>query len=286
MSRHVIVCYNRQQNLTSCPFYGTLLQNQWGAEPVNNLLTTRQLQDLLQVDRITIYRMLKDGRLRGFKVGGQWRFSRPEIEAWLHEHQAGLGRMPALPLPTEGPVPSSQVLPLTCIQAIQAVCAEALEVAVVTTGLDGTPLADVSNSCRFCNLVLSTDTGRRRCAESWRQRPDGQPRPCHAGLLCASSAIAVGGQPVAFAVVCQFTTPGPKSSEPEWQSYLPELAASLDLVEAELRTAAGSVRVLAETHLPRVPRLLWRIADTFSEIGQERVNLLGRLEKIAEMSRL
>ena len=49
------------------------------------LLTVRHLQDLLQVDRITIYRMLDDGRLRGFKVGGQWRFSRQAIEGWLHE---------------------------------------------------------------------------------------------------------------------------------------------------------------------------------------------------------
>jgi hypothetical protein len=31
------------------------------------LLATRQLQELLQVDRITICRMLDDGRLEGFK---------------------------------------------------------------------------------------------------------------------------------------------------------------------------------------------------------------------------
>lgn len=47
---------------------------------MDDLLTTRQLQDLLRVDRITIYRMLNDGRLRGFKVGGQWRFSPREVE--------------------------------------------------------------------------------------------------------------------------------------------------------------------------------------------------------------
>jgi excisionase family DNA binding protein len=50
---------------------------------LEELLTTRQLQDLLQVDRVTIYRMLADGRLRGFKVGGQWRLPRRQIEAWL-----------------------------------------------------------------------------------------------------------------------------------------------------------------------------------------------------------
>ena len=59
-------------------------------EPIDSLLTARQLQDLLQVDRITIYRMLKDGRLEGFKVGGQWRFSRQTVQRWLNQQQSGL----------------------------------------------------------------------------------------------------------------------------------------------------------------------------------------------------
>ena len=36
----------------------------------------------------------------------------------------------------------------------------------------------------------------------------------------------------------------------------------------------------------RIRELVRRLAETFSEIGQERLNLLGRLEKIAEMSRV
>jgi excisionase family DNA binding protein len=253
---------------------------------VDDLLTTRQLQDLLRVDRITIYRMLNDGRLRGFKVGGQWRFSQREFETWLQEQQAGPGRMPTLSSSVESPLPSSHVLPMSCIQAIQTVCAEALEIAVVTTGLDGTPLAGISNSCNFCNLILATEPGRNRCAESWRQQPDGQTHPCHAGLLCASLSIAVGGQPVAITATCQFTSPGPNGADPAWKSHLPELAASLDLAEAELRAAMGSVHAMPANNLLRISRLLRRVADTFSQIGQERVNLLGRLEKIAEMSRI
>jgi excisionase family DNA binding protein len=50
---------------------------------VNALLTTKQLQELLSIDRTTVYRMLKDGRLTGIKVGTQWRFSRDEVDALL-----------------------------------------------------------------------------------------------------------------------------------------------------------------------------------------------------------
>jgi hypothetical protein len=41
-----------------------------------------------------------------------------------------------------------------------------------------------------------------------------------------------------------------------------------------------------QEELPRVSRLLQRVVGTFSEIGQERLNLLGRLQHIAEVSKI
>jgi excisionase family DNA binding protein len=151
------------------------------AHGVDDLLTTRQLRDLLQVDRVTIYRMLDDGRLRGFKVGGQWCFSRREIEAWLQEQQPKLGSAGALPSLGRTLAPTIKMLPLSCVQAIQGVCAEALDIASVTIDLDGNPLTDISHSCRFYELILATEEGRRRCATAWRSvtdRTTGATRAC------------------------------------------------------------------------------------------------------------
>lgn len=253
---------------------------------MNDLLTTKQLKDLLRVDRITIYRMLKDGRLRGFKVGGQWRFSQREIEAWLLDHQTHQGLRNTPQSASASSSVSPHTLPMSCIKAIQTVCAEAMEIAVVTSDLAGVPFSGVSNSCDFCSLILATEAGRSRCADSWRLRTDGQFHACHAGLLCVSSPIAVGGQRVALSAACQFVSLEPVRAEPLWQSRLPELATDLGLAVADLEAAGGSVRVLGETELLRVRRLLRRIADTFSEIAQERMSLLSRLEKIGEMSRI
>jgi excisionase family DNA binding protein len=246
---------------------------------MDDLLTTKQLQDMLQVDRITIYRMLNDGRLRGFKVGGQWRFSRQEIERWLQQQRADLDVVD-LPIPadSQGEL-SSQALPLSCVQAIQGVCAEALDVASVTTDLAGTPLVEISNSRPFCNLILSTEEGRRRCAASWSQVSSGQVRPCHAGLLCASAPIVVNGEPVAITAGCQFATSS-------WQADTSTLASELDLNEQELETAAKDMRLVSNEYLARVSGLLQRVAATFSEIGEERMSLLARLQNIAEMSKI
>jgi excisionase family DNA binding protein len=253
---------------------------------VDDLLTTRQLQDLLQVDRITIYRMLNDGRLRGFKVGGQWRFSHREIEAWLQEQQRDLEGASPPPPPDASIAPSPQVLPLSCVQAIQGICAEALDIATVTVDLDGDPLTGVSNSCDFCNLILATDKGRRRCAASWKLVDDGQVHPCHAGLLCVSAPIVVRGQQVSIAAACQFVTQPLNGAGLARQNTLAALATELGLIEGELQAAAASVRLVPEGYLRRVSSLLLRMADTFSEIGQERLNLLSRLQDIAEMSKI
>ncbi|MEJ2211034.1 MAG: helix-turn-helix domain-containing protein, partial [Anaerolineae bacterium] len=118
---------------------------------MEDLLTTKQLQELLQVDRVTIYRMLKDGRLEGFKVGGQWRFSRQTIEQWLYEKRAPLDPVVSSP---DTSVPSSepQLLSPSCLQAIQDIFAEALQVGAVITSVEGTPLTNVSYACRFCQM--------------------------------------------------------------------------------------------------------------------------------------
>jgi ligand-binding sensor protein len=165
------------------------------------------------------------------------------------------------------------------VEAIQGVCAEALGIALVTIDMDGLPLTAVSNSYEFCDLILSTDEGRRRCTADWRSVGKGQVHVCHAGLLCASAPIEVSGRSVAITAGCQF-------AGATWETDLSTLASDLGLNETDLRSAADTVRVVPESDTARVSRLLQRITSTFSEIGEERLSLLSRLKYIAEMSQV
>ncbi|MGA8567858.1 MAG: helix-turn-helix domain-containing protein [Candidatus Binataceae bacterium] len=48
-------------------------------------LTVAELSEYLHIHRTTIYRMLREGRLPGFRIGSDWRFSLEAIEEWARE---------------------------------------------------------------------------------------------------------------------------------------------------------------------------------------------------------
>src|SRR5512146_1959663 len=54
----------------------------------DQIFTIKELSEHLRVHPTTIYRLLRQGRLPGFRVGSNWRFSREAIEMWERE-QAG-----------------------------------------------------------------------------------------------------------------------------------------------------------------------------------------------------
>ncbi len=244
----------------------------------DDLMTTRELQELLRLDRTTIYHMLGEGELPGFKVGGQWRFSRREIEAWLRQNRPAEEKPPPVR-------PSPDILPVGCIQSLQAILAEAMAVGSIVTRLDGTPLTQISNSCAYCNLILDTPRGFQRCMGSWRAlSAQAERRPhlqrCHAGLLYARGRIEVEEEFVAMVFAGQVVLENDLS---EAAARLEELAADCRLDPAALRQALPSIRSVALPRSERLMRLLEHTADTLSEIGRERLVLLRKLEHIAEV---
>jgi excisionase family DNA binding protein len=49
------------------------------------ILTVSELSEYLHIHRTTVYRMLKEGKLPGFRIGSDWRFSVEAIEQWLRD---------------------------------------------------------------------------------------------------------------------------------------------------------------------------------------------------------
>jgi len=247
-------------------------------EKMDTLLTAKQVQDLLKIDRTTIYRMLQDGRLSGVKVGYQWRFSAREVEELL----SGSAR-----LSSDGEPVSVEVLPLRCIQPMQDVFAEIAEVGSVTTDHEGQPLTRISNSCDFCKLILGSEDGHHACAESWKEIAHQNDKSsnfitCHAGLQYACACIEVNGELVASLVAGQFYSAAPdRAKEAE---RLQAIAEKFDISPALLAQAAKQIPVLDERKASQISQWLKRVAKTFEQISSERSELMKRLRQIAAMS--
>ena len=266
--------------LTTGPWRGMMIC-------MDDLLTARQLQELLQVDRVTIYRMLEDGRLRGFKVGGQWRFYRRDIDTWLRRQYG------TIPIPESHngaktiPADSASAFPIACIQAVQGIFAEACGTTVVTVSLDATPITEVSTPGEFCRLVMTTPQGRGRCMASWRSAVADRSNPagthtCHAGLQYVAKAIKTDGRVVALLLAGQLNAASAAGSGALNDSA--ELARECAVDAAALQQAAQQIAVHTAKEVEHIIRLAERTAETIAEIAYERTRLLKRLKQIAEMT--
>ncbi len=247
---------------------------------MEDLLTTKELQEILKIDRTTIYRMLGDGRLTGIRVGGQWRFPRSAIEQCLVNPKTTKAITAS-----ENIEPSADVLPIDCLEPVQDVFAVAADVGAVTTGLDGKPLTVISNSCKFCNLILTSPEGRKRCEASWARLANAtSPRieQCHAGLSYARGRIQVDNEFVGMLFVGQFVNDKSKRQT----LGISELARECNISETELQTAAEEIRIIEPARNQWLLGLLQKVTDTFSHIGQRQLDLILRLRQVAQIAKV
>jgi excisionase family DNA binding protein len=49
----------------------------------DEILTIREVAELLKINEKTAYKLASAGKIPGFKVGGSWRFGRQEIANWI-----------------------------------------------------------------------------------------------------------------------------------------------------------------------------------------------------------
>jgi excisionase family DNA binding protein len=259
---------------------------------MTEMLTAKEMQDLLHVDRSTIYRMAEAGQLPAVKVGKQWRFPGDLVESWLKNQTAptpaanvDFQSLPDLSTLNAPNGDFASMLPLDCVQLIQDAFAEALDVMLVVTGLDGQPITQISNEIPLYHLLSETEGGRAMCQDTWRELgklPALEPRfsPGFAGLLCARALVRMGNELKAMVIVFGVAPP----DWPPTTEFTHELAASLNIPADRLNTTLDTIFALTPDQQKTVLITIQRIADILAHIGDERTALLGRLSDIARLS--
>ena len=51
----------------------------------DDILTVKEICDLLQVHPSTVYKLIREGRIPSFRIGSEWRFRKDVIRRWMAE---------------------------------------------------------------------------------------------------------------------------------------------------------------------------------------------------------
>jgi len=235
-------------------------QDAGGATGRTRLLTTRDVQDLIRVDRSTIYRMAESGRLPALKVGRQWRFPEDRLYQWLDYRapQADGLAPPAL----------DELLGPEALHAFTALVGELLGVMSVVTDMAGHPLTEVGNPCGLFSAAHRYPGVVERCVAGWRDmagEPDLDPHweTTPLGFLCARTLVRVGdhlrGMVLAGGVA-------PAEWPPDGDT-LSRLAGGLGLPTELLAAHTEAVHHLSPPEQDRVLRILPRVGALLSRLA-------------------
>lgn len=252
---------------------------------MSEFLTTRQLQDILHVDRTTIYRMADDGRIPAVKVGSQWRFPRQSIEGWLKTQSPVGATVQDAPASSESDL--SKLIPLECVQRIQDTFADILGVMLMVTDLNGRPVTTPSHICPLYALAQRSPVAQEQCRQEWAalaRQPDLQPSfsRSYLGLLHTRGLVRVGSELRAMVVVSGIAP----TLWPPADTEIARLTEYLDATETEVRQALAQAFMLSSAQKQQVLAYVQRIADIVAHIMNERNILFMKLRNIAELSRI
>ena len=244
---------------------------------MEDLLTSKQVQDILKIERITVYRMLTDHRLQGIKIGKQWRFPASQFENILSNDKTSVQEFPS------GNVPP---LPIHCMQTIQNLFSDLSQIGTVITDMKGHPLTELSNSCQFCQRMLNSSIGQKACQASWKSMTQGMNRmgwmKCHAGLTYYYYALLDNGVPTAYLLAGQSRINQDGLTDASAQ----RLAAMLQLDESALMGLINEINYLNPDGQAQIERWVQKAAGALEEILAERAGLIQKLQQIAEISQM
>jgi excisionase family DNA binding protein len=247
------------------------------------MMTAKDIQRLLQVDRSTVYRMADDGRLPAIKVGRQWRFPKNAVERFLES--GGKGDMPT---PTRPDLPDVTTLwPKPWAQYLLDAFANLLGVMMVLTDLEGNPITEVSNPLPYFELMEETDKGHELCLKVWSRLGELhalEPRmiSTFADLLCARALVRVKNELKGMVIVFGIAPEGWRLT-PEIQK---EVKGILEGDEGHWMDAFRSLSPHSKPEQEQILMTLQRIGDILSHIADERNDLISRLRRISQLSTL
>lgn len=260
------------------------------------LLTTKEVEHLVQLNRVTIYRLIRDAGFPALKIGGQWRFPRQEVERWLANH--GRVEIHEAPEPPTAPpepaplreVPLEELLGSLEIASLLKAFSATVELSILVVNLEGKTLSDCPG-CRhpLCRVVhevtQSGDTcfARRSLQLNPRQIQSDQPLiECISGLHYLHAPIRVDDRLVGYVVMGPLLTETIDADKA--QQGIRAFAMTHQISNEALLRQFHTVRRFSNDQVRILTDLLSRVVSTMLETVHRRADAVQRLNTIARLA--
>lgn len=221
--------------------------------------------------------MLQDGRLKGLKIGNQWRFPQREVERLL----------------SGGPVEiavsedKDAVFPIHCVQTIQNLFTSVSQCSALIIDQNGEQVTQISQPGPICELLLTTEAGRELCQKTWQRigkLSSGRSEifTCYAGLKYFGSVILNQNKKQGVFLAGEFYLGNSDSDQEE--EFLKQTARETGIDEQAMIKAASKVKRLSpeeQKHLSYQPEAA---ATAVESILSERTSFMERLQQIANLT--
>lgn len=245
---------------------------------MSTLLTSQQLQELMNVDRSTVYRMAEDGRLPGIKVGRQWRFPADRVAALLGlTIETAAADAAASPSTSGDPAGLGGLIRPEIAQSVADLIGELFGVMAVITDMEGQPLTTVANPCGYYAAIANQPGAAESCFSQWRMfagEPHVAPRwvRTHLGFLCARTFVWVDLRPVGMIVVGGVTPP----TWPPAEEFVEAIADEVGVQHRVLLDAVDETWDIDVEQQHRILRLLPQMGDLVSHLAAARNQIANR----------
>ncbi len=244
-------------------------------------LTTRQLQELLQVDRLTIYRLLDAGDIPAFKIGRQWRFDSREIERWLNKRSDTQSASSEQAEPTTRSQ-GIENLPLAGMQTIQDSFARVLGLRLAIVTKRAQPVTSPSNEQPLDQLLQTTSARLDYLAvliEAGQKNLELEEDGAIVGML--SQTLQLGQQGVAWLCCGPFVY---AERTEALHANLDRMAQACDLPRELLYQALLKTRALNQAEREQFAALLTSLAVAIETLIAQEQAFRQHLQKIAALA--
>jgi excisionase family DNA binding protein len=261
------------------------------------LLTTKEVEHLVQLNRVTIYRLIRDAGFPALKIGGQWRFPRQEVERWLTNHgrSASAEEAPEAPVAALLPTVSVDFNPEELLRSLEItsllqVFSSTVELSILVVNMNGETLVGCPGYqhpfCQFVHKVAQaqdTCLAKRQLQLNPEHTQGTQPlHDCNSGLHYLQSPIWINQLQIGYIVMGPLVTDNTNPRQIEHS--LEEFARQYDADNNMLLEQFHMVKRFSNDQVRILTDLLSRVVSTMLGIVYRRADAVRRLNTIAQLA--